>query len=88
MPPTDLLHWGVFGRYDFIRNIHQPLVADPSNLGDQDQMSAGVRYTFAYTNRDEVALHLEYATNNERGVGDAGLNVRTNIIFVGVDFLY
>jgi hypothetical protein len=88
VPPTELLHWGVFGRYDFIRNIHQPLLADPSNLGDQDQLTVGVRYTFAYTNRDEVAMHLEYATNNERGVGDGGLDMRTNVIFVGVDFLY
>jgi hypothetical protein len=88
VPSVDLLHWGLFTRYDFIRTKNQPLLSSPANLGNQDQLTAGVRYTFAYTNRDEVALHVEYATNNERGVGDNGLDVRTNIYFVGVDFLY
>jgi hypothetical protein len=88
VPPIDLLHWGVFGRYDFIRNINQPLIASPTNLGDQDQETVGVRYTFAYSNRDEVGLHVEYATNNEKGIASNGGDVRTSIIFVGVDFLY
>jgi hypothetical protein len=82
------LHWGLFTRYDFIRNKQQPLLSSPSNLGNQNQVTAGVRYTFAYTNRDEVALHGEYATNVERGIGVNGLDVRTNIVFFGVDFLY
>jgi hypothetical protein len=88
VPSVDLLHWGLFARYDFIRNKQQPLIAAPSNLGDQNQVTAGVRYTFAYTNRDEVALHTEYATNVEKGIGVNGLDVRTNIVFFGVDFLY
>jgi hypothetical protein len=83
-----MLHWGLFARYDFIRNRDQPLLVAPSNLGDQDQVSVGARYTFAYTNRDEVALHVEYATNNEQGVGANGLSMRTNVVFLGVDFLY
>jgi len=88
VPSVDLLHWGVFGRYDFIRNRQQPLASSPSDLGNQNQITAGVRYTIAYTNRDEVALHAEYATNVERGIGVNGSDVRTNILFLGVDFLY
>jgi hypothetical protein len=85
---VELLHWSVFGRYDFIRNRQQPLVSSPSDLGNQNQVSAGVRYTIAYTNRDEVALHAEYATNTERGIGNNGSDVKTNVVFLGVDFLY
>jgi hypothetical protein len=88
VPSVELLHWSVFGRYDFIRNRQQPLVSSPSDLGNQNQVSAGVRYTIAYTNRDEVALHAEYATNTERGIGNNGSDVKTNVVFLGVDFLY
>ncbi len=37
VPPVDLLHWSVFGRYDMIRNQNQLLIASPSNYNDQNQ---------------------------------------------------
>jgi hypothetical protein len=88
VPATELLHWGVFGRYDLIRNQDQPVPGSPKNLNDQDQITAGVRYTFAYTNRDEVGLHFEYSTNLAKGVASDGSNVRSSTLFFGVDFLY
>jgi len=88
VPYVDLLHWGLFTRYDVIRNQQQPLIATPSNLGDQNQITAGVRYTIAYSNRDEVGFHIEYGTNRQRGVGVDGGDVRVGSLFLGVDFLY
>ena len=44
----DLLHWGLFARYDIIRNQNQPVLATPGNYNDQDQATVGVRYTIAY----------------------------------------
>jgi hypothetical protein len=88
VPAKDLLHWSVFGRYDWIRNKQQPLAAAPTNLNDQDQMTVGVRYTIAYSNRDEVGFHVEYATNRTKGIADDGSDVRANTVFLGVDFLY
>jgi hypothetical protein len=88
VPSVDLLHWGLFTRYDVIRNKDQPIIGTPSNLGDQNQITAGVRYTIAYSNRDEVGIHVEYATNRQRGMGADGGDVRTSTLFLGVDFLY
>jgi len=88
VPPTNLLHWSVFGRYDMIRNQNQPLIASPSNYNDQDQWTVGLKYTIAYSIRDEVALHAEISSNKIKGVGDAGLDQRTDSILFGVDFAY
>ncbi len=60
VPARQLLHWGVYGRYDWIKNTTQPSAAAPSNLGDQTQFTLGTRYTYAYSIRDEVAFHLEF----------------------------
>lgn len=88
VPATDLLHWGIFARYDLIRNQNQPVLASPSNLNDQDQWTAGVRYTIRYTHRDEVALHFEYSANRMKGVAFDGSDVRSNAVLLAVDFLY
>lgn len=88
VPTADMLHWSVFGRYDMIRNQNQPLINAPSNFGDQNQWTAGVVYTIAYSIRDEVALHAEISSDKAKGVGYGGLDQRTNSIMFGVDFVY
>lgn len=88
VPAVDLLHWGVFARYDVIRNQNQPVIATPTAYNDQDQATVGVRYTIAYSNRDEVGFHFEYSSNRMKGVADDGSDVRASTLFLGVDFLY
>jgi hypothetical protein len=88
VPPGELLHWAVFGRYDVIRNQKQPIVAAPSNYNNQDQWTLGLRYTVAYSVRDEVAFHGEVSSDNVRGIGVAGLDQRVSSIMLGVDFAY
>jgi hypothetical protein len=88
VPPGDLLHWAVFGRYDLIRNQQQPSLTAASNYNNQDQWTLGVRYTLAYSIRDEVAFHGEVSSDNVRGIGPAGLDQRVNNIMLGVDFAY
>lgn len=88
VPAVDLLHWGLFARYDIIRNQNQPVLATPHNYNDQDQATVGVRYTIAYSNRDEVGLHVEYSTNRMKGIADDGSDVRASTLYLGVDFLY
>ena len=88
VPPVDLLHWSLFGRYDVIRNQNQPLIAAPSNYDNQDQWTLGLRYTIAYSIRDEVALHAEISSDNAKGIGAGGLDQRTDAIMFGVDFVY
>ncbi len=88
VPPGDLLHWVVFGRYDLIRNQNQPSLAAASNYNNQDQWTLGLRYTIAYSIRDEVAFHGEVSSDKVKGVGVAGLDQRTDSIMLGVDFAY
>jgi hypothetical protein len=88
VPPTDLLHWGIFGRYDIIRNQNQPLSTAPSNYNNQDQWTLGARYTIAYSVRDEVAFHGEISSDKVRGIGINGLDQRVDNIMLGVDFTY
>jgi hypothetical protein len=88
VPPVDLLHWSVFGRYDVIRNQNQPLIVAPSNYNDQNQWTLGMKYTIAYSIRDEVALHAEISSDKAKGVGSGGLDQRTDNILFGVDFVY
>jgi hypothetical protein len=88
VPPTDLLHWGIFGRYDIIRNQNQPLSTAPSNYNNQDQWTLGARYTIAYSIRDEVAFHGEISSDKVKGIGIGGLDQRVDNIMLGVDFTY
>jgi hypothetical protein len=88
VPPTDLLHWSVFARYDVIRNQNQPLIGAPSNYNNQDQWTLGMRYTIAYSIRDEVAFHAEVSSLKAKDVGFDGLDQRTDNIMFGVDFVY
>jgi len=88
VPPTDGLHWGLFGRYDMVRNNKQPDSTAASSFNDQDQLTLGARYTIAYTVRDEVAVHAEVSSLNMKGVGFQGLDERVDTIMLGVDFAY
>ena len=88
VPAKERLPWGIFARYDRIRNQSQPVTGSPSNLNDQDQFTVGVRYTIRYTHRDEVAFHVETSTRRQKGFADDGSDVRTNAILFGVDFAY
>jgi hypothetical protein len=88
VPPTDELHWGVFGRVDVIRNQKQPLLLAPDNYNDQTQWTLGARYTIAYSTHDEVAFHAEVTSRTAKGVGFGGLDQRTDAVMLGVDFVY
>jgi hypothetical protein len=88
VPPTDGLHWGLFGRYDYIRNTQQPLPDVPKSLNDQDQFTIGMKYTFAFLNRDEYALHVEYSSNRMKGAAFDGSDLTVSTTFVGIDFAF
>jgi hypothetical protein len=88
IPPTDLLHWSLFSRYDIVRNQNQPLLTAPSDYNNQDQWTLGLVYTLAYSIRDEVAFHAEVSSNKVKGAGYAGLDQRKDSLMLGVDFAY
>jgi hypothetical protein len=88
VPPTDGLHWGIFGRYDIIRNSTQPVSTDPKDLNDQDQFTLGTKYTLIFNNRAEYAIHAEYSSNRAKKVAFDGSDVRAGTYFLGIDFAF
>ena len=88
VPSADLLHWGLFGRYDLIRNSDQPIPGTPKDFNDQDQLTGGIKYTLNYNNRAEYALHAEYQTNRMKKIASDGSDVRANTVFFGIDFAF
>lgn len=88
VPPAERLHWGLFARYDLIRNSRQPLAALPKDLNDQDQFTLGLKYTISYSNRTEYALHAEYSTDRIRKTAFDGSDIRAGTAFIGIDFAY
>ena len=88
VPPVEGLHWGLFGRYDFIRNTKQPIADVPKAFDDQDQLTIGMKYTFAFFNRDEYALHAEYSTNKMKDAAFDGSDLTVSTVFVGIDFAF
>jgi hypothetical protein len=88
VPPAEGLHWSIFGRYDFIRNTQQPIADVSKDFNDQDQFTLGLKYTVAFFNRDEYALHVEYSTNSMKHQAFDGSDLRVGTSFVGIDFAF
>ncbi len=88
VPPSDKLHWGLFGRYDVIRNYSQPLITVPKQFNDQEQITVGFKYTINYSNHAEYALHAEFSTDLLHKAAFDGSDVRTGTAFIGIDFAY
>jgi hypothetical protein len=88
VPPTDGLHWGIFGRYDWIRNTDQPIDGFAKDYNDQDQYTLGMKYTFAFLNRDEYALHIEYSSDTMKHAAFDGSDLRVSTMFAGIDFAF
>ncbi len=85
---TPTLKMTVFGRADLVRTSQQALAASPSDSGDETACTAGVRYTIAYSNRDEYELHAEASQLTVRRGADNGSDLVTTTVFLGIDFAY
>jgi hypothetical protein len=77
-----------FGRYDWIRNGQQPLEELSKNFDDRDAVTAGMRYTFSFSSRADVAWHVEFTDHRAKLVGPDGLDVTTKQFFTGIDFAF
>jgi hypothetical protein len=77
-----------FGRYDWIRNGRQPLEELPKDFDDRDAVTAGMRYTFSFSSRADVAWHVEFTDHRAKLVGPDGLDLTTKQFFTGIDFAF
>lgn len=85
---TPTLKTTVFARYDLVKNQNQGLPDVPKDFNDVDAQTIGIRHTFNFTNRAEYALHAEFTSMRTKLAADDGSDVRTNTLFLGIDFAY
>jgi hypothetical protein len=83
---TPVLRTTVFARYDMIRNLTQGVPDTSQHLNDEDAETVGLRHTFNLTDRAAYTLHAEVSTLRKQLAAADGADVRTNTLFLGIDF--
>lgn len=91
--PTQLPKWMFIYRYDWITNTQQPdsgfALPDGSvvgNFNNTRQHTAGIRYNFHFSNRTDIALHLEFSDLRSIQTAASGGNQRQDTGLIGFDF--
>jgi hypothetical protein len=76
-----------FQRDEFVRMSQQALITNPSDLGNLDVYTFGVRWYPIMTSRAGFALHGEYSWLKQRKTAPVtGTDVTSSSVFFGTDF--
>ncbi len=94
--PAQFSKWLLIYRYDWITNTQQPDglavlgngLAAPGNFNNVQMHTAMIRYNFMFTNRTDIALHLEYNHLRDRLTAASGGDQKANQAMVGFDFAF
>ena len=79
----------LISRYEAIRMSQQVFAANPSNFGNIDVGTFGVRYYPFISSRAGFALHSEYSILRQRGAAPvSGRDLTTSSVLIGLDFAY
>jgi len=84
--PTALPKWLFIYRYDWIVNSHQPDSTLAGNFNNLQGHTLAIRYNFMFTNRTDIAWHLEYNHLSDRGTAASLGDQHQNTMLVGFDF--
>jgi hypothetical protein len=77
------------GRYEAIRMQEQVLAANPSNFGNIDSATAGMRFYPFLSSRAGFALHTEYSWLRQRGAAPVtGSDLTSSSVLLGLDFAF
>jgi hypothetical protein len=76
------------GRYELVRMSQQALPDTPSNLGNADVFTVGLRYYPFMHSRAGLAWHTEFSTAKTRLTSDTGQDQRNSSFFSGLDFAF
>jgi hypothetical protein len=77
------------GRYEAIRMSQQVLATNPSNFGNMDVGTAGLRFYPFISSRAGFAIHSEYSWLRQRGAAPVtGLDLTTGSVLLGLDFAF
>ena len=84
--PTALPKWLFIYRYDWITNTHQPDSGLVGNFNNLQGHTVAIRYNFMFTNRTDIALHLEYNHLTDKLTAASGGNQPQDTTLIGFDF--
>jgi hypothetical protein len=77
------------GRYEAIRMQQQVFVSNPSNFGNMDVGTAGMRFYPFLSSRAGFAIHGEYSFMRQRGAAPvSGLDLTNSSVLMGLDFAF
>ena len=77
------------GRYEAIRMQQQVLASNPSNFGNIDSGTAGMRFYPFLSSRAGFALHGEYSWLRQRGAAQVtGNDLTSSSVLLGLDFAF
>jgi hypothetical protein len=77
------------GRYEAIRMQQQVLASNPSNFGNMDVGTAGMRFYPFLSSRAGFAIHTEYSWLRQRGAAPvSGLDLTSSSVLLGLDFAF
>jgi len=75
-----------FQRSEWIRMSQQALASSPSDLGNMDVYTFGLRWYPIMTSRAGFAFHTEYSWFRQRGTAPVSGDLTTSSVFLGTDF--
>jgi len=77
----------LINRYELIRMSRQSFASNPSNLGNIDALTFGLRFYPFISSRAGFAYHAEYAIVRQRGASPVTFSdLTTSSLFAGFDF--
>jgi hypothetical protein len=86
--PAQFPKWLLIYRYDWITNTKQYDTGQPGNFNNIQQHTVVARYNFHFSNRTDIAAHLEYSNVRDRLTAAAGGDQIQQTLLAGFDFAF
>ncbi len=86
--PAQFPKWLLIYRYDRIANTKQPDTGFVGNFNNVQQHTVAARYNFHFSNRTDIAAHLEYSNVRDKLTAAAGGDQLQQTFLAGFDFAF
>ncbi len=86
--PAQFPKWLLIYRYDWITNTQQPDTGFAGNFNNVQQHTVAARYNFHFSNRTDIAAHLEYSNVRDKQTAAAGGDQIQQTFLAGFDFAF
>jgi hypothetical protein len=86
--PVQFPKWLLIYRYDWITNTRQYDTGQSGNFNNMRQHTVAARYNFHFSNRTDIAAHLEYSNLRDKLTAAAGGDQIQQTFLAGFDFAF